>query len=129
MRPNHTSENSDQIGVWNKLLACNDSKTIWQKINWNGDAQSDNPIKKKKPSENEFKNHFEKLLNEPDSLSLELPPEIDECPYIPLTDDPIAPVEVLEANKIIKHDKSGGPSGIPPGILKALPNKWIVFMQ
>ena len=60
-------------------------------------------------------------------MPLEVPLEIESCPYIPITDDPISPGEVLMAMDNIKPNKSAGPSGIPPGVLKALPNKWIVF--
>ena len=81
---------------------------------------------KETPTEQDFQQHFEKLLNDP-TMPLEVPLEIESCPYIPTTDDPISPGEVLMAMDNIKPNKSAGPSGIPPGVLKALPNKWIVF--
>jgi hypothetical protein len=47
--------------------------------------------------------------------------------YLPATDEPIQPIEVDEALKSFKPNKSGGPSGIPPGLLKILPVTWVTF--
>ena len=50
------------------------------------------------------------------------------CPYLLVTDDPFTPEEIQNAIKQIEPDKSGGPSGVPPGCLKSLPVKWIMFL-
>ncbi|ELU17019.1 hypothetical protein CAPTEDRAFT_118408 [Capitella teleta] len=47
--------------------------------------------------------------------------------YLPATDEPIQPIEVDEALKSFKPNKSGGPSGIAPGLLKMLPVTWVTF--
>ena len=36
--------------------------------------------------------------------------------------------EITDAIQTMKVNRSGGPSGIPPGLLKALPAKWILFL-
>ena len=58
-----------------------------------------------------------------------MPEEIENCPDIPVTDQTITPAEISEAIKSVKPDKSGGPSGIPPGVLKALPISWVLFLS
>ena len=45
-----------------------------------------------------------------------------------MADDPISEREVQEAIKVILPNKSGGPSGVPPGLLKAMPRNWIIFL-
>ena len=47
---------------------------------------------------------------------------------MPITDDPIQPREVFDTIQTIKPNKSAGPSGISPGILKVLPMNWIIFL-
>ena len=69
---------------------------------------------------------IEILLHPSDAEPLILPPR--NCPYLPVTDDPFTPEEIQNAIKQIKPDKSGGPSGVPPGCLKSLPVKWITFL-
>ena len=51
-----------------------------------------------------------------------------QCPTIPITDDPFSPAEIDDAIQVMKANRGGGPSGIPPGILKILPASWVVFL-
>ena len=48
------------LSRWSRLLESNDPKIIWGAINWKGDIVD---TSQPEPSEQEFKNHFEKLLN------------------------------------------------------------------
>jgi hypothetical protein len=57
--------------------------------------------------------------------NLQLPENI---PQMPITDAPISPLEVSKALQSLKGNKSGGPSGVPPGLLKLLPANWIAFL-
>jgi hypothetical protein len=107
----------DEQQRWKSLLESNDSKILWKAINWNG-------CLKEMPSDNEFRDHFEALLNPPVSPAIEVPESI----YVPATDDPITPDEVDRAIRSLKPNKSGGPSGVQPGLLKLMPTNWIVFL-
>ncbi len=79
-----------------------------------------------KPTDEDFKTHFESPLN---PAGEEPPSSVDPGNmYAPITDDPITPEEVDDAIRTIKPDKSGGPSGISPGVLKLLPTLWIIFV-
>ena len=110
---------------WRTLLAENDSKLLWKAINWNGSIKD--PTQREAPSDDAFKQHFELLLNPAHAQPIQSTPE-DDIMYLPVTDDPIQPIEVSEAVKSLKPSKSGGPSGIPPGLLKLLPANWIIFL-
>ena len=48
--------------------------------------------------------------------------------YIPVPDDQILPGEVIEQVNKLKTSKSPGIDGIPPGILKHLPDAWIIVL-
>ena len=92
---------------WKKLAAEDDSKKIWQAINWNGSVV--NGKNDEMPSDEEFKQHFENLLSPPEA---EIAHPVDG-PHIPLTDDPFSPEEVDTVIRKLKPNRSGGPSGIP----------------
>ena len=117
---------NNQNNKWIPLLESNNHKSVWQAINWNG--YMNQPDQNDTPSDEMFKEHFETLLNPRDSQQVDQA-DIQVGTYIPLTDDPIQPQEVDCAINMIKSDKSGGPTGIPPGILKLLPATWIVFLS
>ena len=46
---------------WLKILTNNDEKQIWKAIGWNGEL-TDPVSETQRPADNEFKIHFEKLL-------------------------------------------------------------------
>ena len=113
---------------WRDLLDKDDPKELWKAIGWNGTVNESPHVDT--PSDEEFKNHFEELLNNPDSQNgpVDRTDTRSSSLYLPVTDDPIEPREVLDAIKHIKPNKSGGPSGLPPGLLKLLPSSWIIFL-
>ena len=111
---------------WTNLLTDSDPRALWQAINWNGTSMND--LTRDRPSDDAFREHFEELLNpttEPNQLMTE---STAAAIYLPVTDDPIQPQEVMEAMKSLKKNKSGGPSGVPPGFLKLMPPRWIIFL-
>ena len=72
-----------------------------------------------------IKTHF-KLLFNPDphqQLQLQIP---SSDIYIPVLDDKIHPEEVDNQIKQLKSNKASGVDGVPPGILKFLPDCWII---
>ena len=74
---------------------------------------------KERPSNDEFKIHFERSLDPPGIEDPDV--SAGRAPYIPLLDDPFTSAEITDAIQTGKVTRSGGPSGIPPGLLKALP--------
>ena len=109
---------------WRKLVDEKDSRELWKAINWNGTLDTNNA---ERPSDEVFREHFESLLNPEELTDSNNEPNDDDI-YLPVTDDPIQPQEVLDAIQSLKANKSGGPSGIPPGLLKLMPARWIVFL-
>ena len=87
---------------WKRLLKDNDCKKIWRSIGWNGVIEEMNAVT---PADQEFKMHFEQLLNPP-KLHDEEQFDTSDCPYIPILDDPIEEVEVIEAAESSKESKS-----------------------
>jgi hypothetical protein len=109
---------------WANLLEIKDSKVIWQAINWKGNYKP--PTNRHDtPSDEDFAKHFHELLNPPDKCQLTAP-QTDT--YVPVLDDPITPFEVDTALKRLQISKSAGPDGIPPGVLKYLPDDWICLL-
>lgn len=100
---------------WKRLIKENDQRRIWKSINWDGSI--DETIVET-PSDEDFKLHFENLLNPGTSDNEE---EIDtgSSPYIPILDDPITEIEVIKAAESCKESKSF--IGITPAIFKCLP--------
>ena len=125
-RRNAGDGNQGQSARWAALVESNDHRTLWKAISWNGAI--DNNGLEGTPSDSAFKDHFEQLLNPGDEPPFSMPPETDLNMYVPVTDDPIQVREVEEAVQSLKADKSGGPSGVPPGIIKLLPACWIAFI-
>ena len=69
--------------------------------------------------------HFENLLNlATGRTSDEI--DISDLPTIPVLDDPISPVEVIEAASDCKESKSF--IGVTPKIFSCLPPIWIMFI-
>ena len=105
---------------WTRILRSNDHRTIWQSIGWNGSVRSDVSAM---PRDDEFKAHFESLLNPrvPNSNTNDLA----SCPYIPVLDDPYTPHEVERA---IKMTKDKAYIGACAGLFRLLPRQWIDFL-
>ena len=110
---------------WNNLLNNDEPRALWKAIDWNGAVEGTDAGDR--PDDDEFRKHFELLLDPPNAQrDLSLYAQATNV-HLPITDDPIQPREVLEATKSLKASKSGGLSGVPPGLLKLLPDSWIVF--
>ena len=78
---------------WTRLLKNNDLRTIWEAIGWNGELLESDETSV--PSDEEFKMHFEKLLN-PEDLEETEHICVNDSPYIPILDDQITVNEVIE---------------------------------
>ena len=106
---------------WKRLLEGNDPKSIWKAINWEGDI---NETSTESPSDEEFRVHFEELLNPPNQHDDVI--DVSDMPYIPILDDPITEKEVVESASECKESKSY--IGITPAIFKVMPALWITFI-
>ena len=86
---------------WKRLLESNDSKLIWKSINWKGNIENDIS---EQPSDEQFKEHFENLLN-PQSGQYNEHYDVNS-PYIPVLDDPFTSDELNQAVKSLNTNKS-----------------------
>ena len=75
---------------WRNILNSKDDKLLWRSIDWNGVLNNDTL---QRPSDTEFKDHLETLLN-PEGISELDPSEYVSDIYVPVLDDPIDPIEV-----------------------------------
>ena len=99
---------------WKRLLNSGDAKCIWKTINWKG-CINDSP--KLEPSEQDFKKHFEDLLNplrEPTTTDT----NFANSPYITTLDNVISLQEVKAGIKDTNPNKAVGLNGISPGIFR-----------
>ena len=48
--------------------------------------------------------------------------------YVPVLDDQITPGEILDEIRRLKPQKAAGTDDVPPGILKWLPDDWIILI-
>ena len=116
MTPSSRTSPENATERWNNILAQNNPKEVWRAINWKGTIEHSDKVKNT-PSDKEFSEHFEKLLNPEEFRNQE-----EYIParniYIPILDDPIQPDEVDKCIKKLKTSKAPGPDGLAPGLLK-----------
>ena len=83
---------------WKRLVAGSDSKALWKAVNWNGTI-SQTPVTEM-PSDDAFREHFEKLLNPPNAPMTIMPQNLmNDAPKVPVTDEPILPQASLNQSK------------------------------
>ena len=121
--PQEHSQSENAIQRWNFMLKKKDPRQIWQAIGWKGTL--DAVCGKDTPSDAAFCLFYNTLLNPVDASLLRYTPNLFK--YIPLLDDPINPGEVLDSINNLNKEKSAGVDGIPPGVLKLLPDEWILI--
>ena len=109
---------------WRKILATKDSRLLWQSINWKGDFENSKQ-KESEPTSKQFCEYFDKLLNSRQQQNITLFVPEHRYIYIPILDDPISYIEIENAIKKIKSNKSPGLDGIPPLVLKLLTDEWL----
>ena len=109
---------------WQRILECEDDATLWKAIDWKGEfnVTKENTC----PSEMEFQDHLERLLNPPLCEKIDIS---GATTTIPILDNDISISEVKNViNKQIKPNKTCGPDGISPGVFKFLPATWIMVL-
>jgi hypothetical protein len=119
IRPNREEAQWDpDQSRWTRIIESKDPKMIWRAIGWNGTLVKDAT---NRPTDQEFREHFEKLLN---------PSERPQSPtpgnmlYIPILDDHFTPVEVEAA---IQKGKNKAFLGVCTALFRSLPRQWLVF--
>ena len=113
---------SEEVNRWLRLVNNNDDKGIWKAINWKGEISNNNETNR--PSDEEFKTHFEQLLNPP-GVALEADIDEQSVHTIPILDSSITEFEVQCVVNELKANKASGTDGLSPGIFKLLPATWI----
>ena len=119
------NKNTNRIPYHNRWLNI-PLKDIWLSIGWNGLIENKTFDKKDQPSPQDFKCHYEVLLNIAEASEQLNTFQYNEVPINQETDQVFEYNEVEEA--INMKDKSNGPDGVPPGLMKYLPFQWIVFI-
>ena len=113
---------------WNRILASNDPRLLWKAINWKGglDRLADHC----EVSDDQFRQHFELLLN-PDQLQqLDFRDALTSDMYVPLLDDDIQPLEIAYIiQNQLKSNSGCGPDGVSPGLFKHLSPNWFFLLN
>ena len=71
------------LGRWERLLRDTDDARVWKAISWKGDFETDKS-NEACPSDKEFKNHFERVLN---PIPAPPPPLVSTQVTIPVPDE------------------------------------------
>ena len=115
----------DHVSYWERLLLLNDSKSLWQAIDWKGKYNSQKTDSS--PTDIAFKRHFESLLNGGCHLGThEMVRSTQNSPYILILDNAFEPAELEDAVRKLKPNE--GYIGIAPGLIKCLPIPWLMFI-
>ena len=88
---------------WNTVLASNDSKQMWNKINWKGSLSSD---RTGSPELKDLCDHFKAKSQTTDDSTLLC--EISGNNYVEVLDKPIELEEITKARDKLKEDKVSG---------------------
>ena len=113
---------------WQRILRSKDPKALWNAINWKGEITEGAAASDDRPSDNDFKEHMEQLLNPPGTPLL-TDDIIDQHMHVPVLDNLIT---IDEVQKVIKDQvnagKAPGPDGLNPALFKWLPAQWLLFL-
>ena len=118
----------DTLSRWERLLGENDDSEVWKAINWKGELNSESKSFQNDdtrcPTDDEFRRHFENVLNPPGTEIYEVETDIT----IPVLDSVITGDDIQRQLNKLKPNKACGPDGISPGLLTLLPAEWIVTL-
>ena len=113
------------LGRWERLLTDKDDARVWKAISWKGNFGEENVENVNSPSDEDFKVHFEHVLN---PIPTPPPPRVSTTVTMPVLDEPILPAEVDMHIKRLKADMACGPDGVSPGVLTMLPAAWLLSL-
>ena len=122
--PSHDGPRWDpQQDRWTRIIQTGDDRSIWRAIGWNGCLASSADLHGDRPSDIEFKSHFEALFNAETHNALTV--DVEDAPYIPLLDSPFTAHEI---NKTVRTIKNKAFIGTCAGLFRWLPVPWISFI-
>ena len=115
---------------WKRIMDSTDKRLLWKAVTWNGDVNWKDVSANDKPSDDQFKIHFESLLN-PNRIDFAVHVfDFTSNIYIPVLDDDISPVEIdFVIKKQLKPNSGCGPDGVAPGLFKLLNPEWIIWLS
>ena len=90
-----------ECDYWSSIVSNNDARSLWSKIDWNGNYSRKKPSQH--PSINEFQTFFEDLYTCKDKDELVNIDNLRSDVNIPVLDDPIIETEVEDALKSMKN--------------------------
>ena len=128
-----SSRQPNQVAVdaalsrWERLLHDSDDKRIWEAIDWQGEYK-ENKNDNGAPSDEEFKAFFEAVYNPQSHENFDINEFITNV-TVPILDDAIQVNEVVAECNNMKPNKSCGPDGLSPGVLRLLPAQWILTIS
>lgn len=114
-----------ELGRWERLMEDDDDARVWKAIDWKGNYSTSTHSDSNLPSDAEFRDHFEKVLNPARETQNDLS-DLSTDINIPVLDEPISPLEVQNQIKRMKVNKACGPDGIPPGVFSLMSPQWLV---
>lgn len=113
---------------WERIMNCGDDGLLWKAIDWKGRFNPEHTDDTdNQPSEAEFQEHLEKLLNPGDeAITTDLS---NYHTTIPVLDNVIPVKEVADViAKQVNPNTGCGPDGNSPGAFKLLPRQWMSFL-
>ena len=115
----------DAYSRWQLLVTKKDPKLIWSSINWKGEFNVKGG-EGSRPSNDDFQQHFERLLNPSTGFADITVPNTGV--YVPILDDPFTMAEVHTAIRNLRRSKAAGVDGVPPGVFKLLAGEWLEIL-
>ena len=97
LRVDQTVNNDNSTGRWERLLNDTDDARVWTTVNWKCNYSVNDCQNSLTPSDQNFKKHFEIVLNPTDETDYDAEDETTGV-NIPIVDEPITPVETVETN-------------------------------
>ncbi len=82
-----------ELGRWERLMQNADDARVWRAIDWKGNYSTSVYGDGALPSDVEFRDHFEKILN-PAQVTEAEPLDLATNISIPVLDEPISPLEL-----------------------------------
>ena len=124
-RSRDPTEINENFSRWQKLLESKDPKQIWSAVNWKGNLD-EKSVEKSRPDDEQFRQHFENLLDPSHLRNVDESVDLECAPYIPVLDDPFTPEELTTVISTMKKNKSY--IGICPGLISAFPYNWCIYL-
>ncbi len=111
---------------WERLVNDSNDKRVWAAIDWRGEY-IENRNAEVRPSSEDFRAYYDEVYN-PEGSTAPDPNQCQSDVFIPVLDEPVEVGEVITQMNNMKPNKSCGPDGVSPGVVKYLPGQWILAL-